>query len=142
MNFQKIRLVAWSGFLSTLVLLVVMGLENMTEMFQMDPVFFMIDLAEHSILLWMLVYFVLGWLWSAAYLFFFNRFLAFEKIPWLRGAIYGILVGMITYIGISMTGDGMGLGSINTQIIGTLLAYTAFGIVLGTIVGMYEKKRR
>ena len=30
MNFQKIRLVAWSGFLSTLVLFVVMGLENMT----------------------------------------------------------------------------------------------------------------
>ena len=142
MNFQKIRLVAWSGFLSTLVLLVVMGLENMTEMFQMDPVFFMIDLAEHSILLWMLVYFVLGWLWSAAYLFFFNGFLAFEKNPWLRRAIYGIVVGMITYIGISMTGDGMGLGNINTQIIGTLLAYTAFGIVLGTIVGMYEKKRR
>lgn len=79
MNFQKIRLVAWSGFLSTLVLLVVMGLENMTEMFQMDPVFFMIDLAEHSILLWMLVYFVLGWLWSAAYLFSSTASLLLKK---------------------------------------------------------------
>ena len=142
MDSQKIRLVSWSGFLSTLVLIVVMGLENMTEMFQMAPVFFMDDLAERSIVLWMLVYFGLGWLWSAAYLFFFNRFLSFEEIPWLRGAIYGILVGMITYIGISMTGDRVELGSVNTQIIGTLLAYTAFGIVLGTIVGMHEKKKR
>ena len=140
MNYQKIRPIVWAGFLATFVLIIVMYIENMTDTLRIEPVVFMSELAERSTVLWMACYFILGWIWTAAYVFFFNRFLSFEKRAWLRGAIYGILIAIIIRIGVSMTGAGLDLGNMNTQIIGLLLAYAAFGIVLGSIIGISEKK--
>lgn len=140
MNYQKIRPIVWAGFLATFVLIIVMYLENMTDALKIEPIVFMADLAERSATLWLAFYFILGWIWTAAYVFFFNRFLSFEKTSWLRGAIYGILIAIIIRIGVSMTGAEIDLGNMNTQIIGLLLAYAAFGIVMGAIIGMPEKR--
>ena len=140
MSYQKIRPVIWAGFLATFVLIIVMYLENATETLQIEPNVFMADLAVHSIALWLAFFFVMGWIWAIAYVFFFNRFLSFVKTPWLRGALYGVLVAIIIRIGVAMTETGFEIGNISTQILGLILAYAAFGIVLGAVIGAPHKK--
>lgn len=123
------------GFIATIAMLIVFYLEQVTRTFEINQPEFIKEMISRHFWGWIVIQFIAGGIFALFYSYFFNRFMAFISTRWLRGLVYGILLAVLVEIGISMT-DETALVDVNLtiEIIGLILAYGTYGIVLGAWV--------
>lgn len=122
------------GFIATVVFLFVAFLENLTGFLEINPPTFMVELANGSLWIGLLLHLIVGWIFAALYAVFFVRALAWIRSDWFRGCFYGILMAMAIRIAMAMTNTWVYEGNMSAHIIALIIAYGAFGVVLGLIV--------
>ena len=122
------------GFVATFAFLLVAFLESLTGVLTLNPPTFMMVWSRGSVWIGLFLHLIAGWLFAVLYAVFFIRLLSWIKSDLWRGVVYGILLAVLIRIFISMIAEWEYVGHISYHIIALIIAYAAYGLVLGLIV--------
>ena len=136
---KKIQEPIVGGFFATLVLLLVSYVGSANGLFvDISPLFL---LSGHSILLFFFLQLITGWIFAFIYRLFFIKILSWVQNDWTRGLIYGIVISIFLEIGLFMATDNLIIPNLLWDTIGMLIAYGAFGAILGVFIPLSKDKK-
>ena len=131
---KKLQLSLIGGFFATVVLLLVIGVENMTGILRFDTPKFLFEWSGGIIWAEWLIHLLAGWIFAVIYAFFFIRVLEWIPSNVIRGAVYGLVIAVLLQIIMFMTNSEIVESDLLVASACMIVAYIMYGAVLGMIV--------
>lgn len=138
---NKIQQSVFIGIVATIAMTLFMMLGSAVGMPKMNPPAILAGMMGIPVLLGWAIHFLIGIVFAAGYIFFFNDWLKKIAGKIARGAVYGIVVFIIAQIGFPLmtvfSGDPATVqpeGSMLLMIIGSVFGHVLFGIGIAMLV--------
>jgi uncharacterized membrane protein YagU involved in acid resistance len=137
----KIQQSVISGIVATIAMTLLIVIGGAMGMPKMSPPLMLASMMRLPILVGWVMHFMIGIIFVAGYVFFFNKWLRKISNRIARGAVYGIIAFIVAQISIpilgAIFGDG-GMpqpeGSMALLMIGSVMGHVVFGIVIALFV--------
>ncbi len=137
----KIQQSVISGIVATIVMSLLMMLGAAMGMPKMSPPDMLAGMMKVPVAAGWVMHFMIGIIFAAGYVFFFNNWLKKISSKILRGAVYGIVAFIIAQISFPILGAIFGdagmpqpEGSMVLLMIGSVMGHVVFGIVIALLV--------
>jgi uncharacterized membrane protein YagU involved in acid resistance len=135
----KIQQSIFSGIVATVVMTLLMIAGAAMGMPKMSPPDMLATMMSVPLAVGWIIHFLIGIIFAAGYVFFFNKWLKNISSMILKGAIYGIVIFIIAQIGLPVLSAFYGdvsppEGSMALLMIGSILGHIVFGIVIALFV--------
>lgn len=138
---NKIQQSVFIGIVATIAMTLFMMLGSAMGMPKMNPPAMLAGMMGIPVLLGWVIHFLIGIVFTAGYIFFFNDWLKKIASKIVRGAVYGIVVFIIAQIGfplMTVFSENSTIpepeGSMLLMIIGSVLGHVVFGIGIAMLV--------
>lgn len=130
-----------SGIVATIVMTLLMVVGAAMGMPKMSPPDMLAGMMKMPIAAGWVMHFMIGIIFAAGYVFFFNNWLKKISNKILRGAVYGIVAFIVAQISFPILGGIFGdagmpqpEGSAALLMIGSVMGHVVFGIVIALLV--------
>jgi len=138
---NKIQQAVIGGFLATIVMTVMMVIAGAVGMPKMSPPAMLSSMMGFPLTLGWVMHFMIGILFAAGYVFFFNHWLQKIQSRVLKGAIFGIAVFAIAQIAMPILKAAFGAGnmpepqgSMALLLMGSIIGHIVYGITVALVV--------
>ena len=137
----KIQQSVISGIVATIVMTLLMVLGGTMGMPKMNPPDMLSGMIGVPVAMGWAIHFMIGIIFAAGYVFFFNNWLKKIANKIVRGAVYGVIVFIVAQISFPIMGAIFGdagmpqpEGSAALLMIGSVMGHVVFGIVIALLV--------
>lgn len=137
---NKIQQSVISGIAATGVMTLLMVLGGAMGMPKMSPPEMLSAMTGIPVAMGWVIHFVIGIIFAAGYVLFFNSWLKKIRNRIIRGAVYGVIVFIIAQIGLPVMEAVFGSGdvpepegSMALMMIGSIMGHVVFGIVIALL---------
>ncbi|MBI2284498.1 MAG: hypothetical protein HYU71_12370 [Bacteroidetes bacterium] len=138
---NKIQQSVFSGVVGTIIMTLLMMLGSAMGMPKMSPPAMLAGMMGVPVIFGWVIHFLIGIVFAAGYVFFFNNWLKKMTSKIARGAFYGIVAFFMAQIGFPVMAAISGSstmpqpeGSMLLMIIGSVLGHVFFGIAIAVLV--------
>jgi uncharacterized membrane protein YagU involved in acid resistance len=135
----KIQQSVISGIVATIVMTLLMVVGGAMGMPKMSPPDMLATMMNVPLAAGWIMHFMIGIIFAAGYVFFFNKWLKKISNKIVKGAVYGIVVFIVAQIGFPILSVIFGdipqpEGSMALLMIGSIIGHIVFGIVIALLV--------
>jgi len=137
----KIQQSVISGVVATIVMTLLMVIGGAIGMPKMSPPDMLAGMMGVPVAVGWILHFLIGVIFAAGYVFFFNKWLQKISSRVARGAVYGVIAFIISQIGIPVMEAVFGRGnmpapedSMALMMIGSVMGHVVFGITIALLV--------
>ncbi|MBS1666395.1 MAG: hypothetical protein JST58_03380 [Bacteroidetes bacterium] len=138
---NKIQQTVISGIAATIVMTLLMMMGAAMGMPKMSPPDMLAGMTGMPVAMGWVMHFLIGIIFAAGYVFFFNKWLKKISSKMLRGAVYGIIAFVMAQIGFPVMDSIFGSGnmpapegSMVLMMTGSVMGHVVFGIVIALLV--------
>lgn len=142
---NKIQQSVISGIAATVVMTLLMVVGGAMGMPKMNPPDMLSPMMGIPVAMGWVIHFLIGTIFAAGYVFFFNKWLRKIGNRVFRGAVYGVIAFIVAQIGFPVMEAVFGSGtmpapegSMALMMIGSVMGHVVFGIVIALLVKPVE----
>lgn len=137
----KIQQSVISGIVATIAMTLLIVIGGAMGMPKMSPPLMLAGMMHLPVAMGWVMHFMIGIIFAAGYVFFFNKWLRKISSKIVKGAVFGVIAFIIAQIGFAIMGAVFGDGGMSQPegspvllMIGSIMGHIVFGIVVALFV--------